>query len=71
MTGCTSQATSSKSSTPKSITKTIEKVTRASCEKQLTEIKGKYEKNPNDEVLRLEYAQILFKLGDITKTQVP
>ncbi|MBY2483751.1 aspartyl protease family protein [Clostridioides difficile] len=69
MTGCTSQATSSKSSTPKSITKTTEKVTRASCEKQLTEIKGKYEKNPNDEVLRLEYAQILFKLGDITKAQ--
>ena len=69
MTGCTSQATSAKSSTPKSTTKTTEKVTRASCEKQLTEVKGKYEKNPNDEALRLEYAQILFKLGEIVKAQ--
>ncbi|MCP0811639.1 tetratricopeptide repeat protein, partial [Salmonella enterica subsp. enterica serovar Give] len=69
MTGCTSKATSPKSSTPKSTPKTVEKVTRANCEKQLKEVKAKYKKNPNDEAIRLEYAQILFKLGNITEAQ--
>ncbi|NMS91085.1 tetratricopeptide repeat protein [Clostridioides difficile] len=69
MTGCTSKDTSTKSSTSKSTTKSIEKVTRVICEKQLKEVKEKYGKNPNDEAIRLEYAQILFKLGDITKAQ--
>ncbi|EGT2202446.1 Flp pilus assembly protein TadD, contains TPR repeats [Clostridioides difficile] len=69
MTGCTSKATSPKSSTPKSTPKTVEKVTRVNCEKQLKEVKAKYKKNPNDEAIRLEYAQILFKLGNITEAQ--
>ncbi|MCU6419736.1 tetratricopeptide repeat protein, partial [Enterobacter quasiroggenkampii] len=38
-------------------------------EKQLKEVKAKYKKNPNDEAIRLEYAQILFKLGNITEAQ--
>ncbi|UWD48585.1 aspartyl protease family protein [Clostridioides difficile] len=46
-----------------------DKITRVSYEKQVEELKVKFEKNQNDEVLILEYAQILFKLGDITEVQ--
>ncbi|HBG5344650.1 TPA: aspartyl protease family protein [Clostridioides difficile] len=68
-TGCTSQATSSKSLQSKSTPKPIKEITRVSYEKKAEELKAKYEKNQNDEALRLEYAQTLFTLGDITEAQ--
>lgn len=68
-TGCASQNTSSKSSKVKSTPKKTQEVTRVNYEKQAKELKVKYEKNSNDEALRLEYAQTLFKLGDITEAQ--
>ncbi|UWD48586.1 aspartyl protease family protein [Clostridioides difficile] len=68
-TGCASQTTSSKSSKAKSTPKPTKEITRVSYEKQAEELKAKYEKNQKDEALRLEYAQTLFKLGDITEAQ--
>lgn len=68
-TGCASQATSPKSSKVKSTSKPIKEITRVNYEKQAKELKTKYEKNQKDEALRLEYAQALFKLGDIAEAQ--
>lgn len=47
----------------------IMKRNRENYEKQMEELRGKYEQSPNDETIAFDYAEILFNLGNFSQSQ--